>query len=145
MSRSVVIAAAARRPTTGLAVAGAVRQADPDAAITFVGTPRGLEGRLIPDAGWPLRLVDMTPFVGWRKATLPLALVRSSMQARRILRDLDADVAVGMGGYASIPLIVGARLAGVPSLIHESGAVAGRANRVAARLTPNVALAFGKY
>src|SRR5438046_8301267 len=47
-----------------------------------------------------------------------------------------------MGGYASIPLVAGARLARVPSLIHESGAIAGRANRVAARLTDNVALAW---
>jgi UDP-N-acetylglucosamine--N-acetylmuramyl-(pentapeptide) pyrophosphoryl-undecaprenol N-acetylglucosamine transferase len=47
-----------------------------------------------------------------------------------------------MGGYASVPLVAGARLAGVPSLIHESGAVAGRANVLAARFTPNVALAF---
>src|SRR5207253_6961053 len=53
-----------------------------------------------------------------------------------------ADVAVGVGGYGSIPLGAGARLAGVPSLIHESGAIAGRANVLAARFTSNVALAF---
>ena len=47
-----------------------------------------------------------------------------------------------MGGYASIPLVAGARLAGVPSLVHESGAIPGRANLLAARFTTNVALAF---
>ena len=47
-----------------------------------------------------------------------------------------------MGGYAGIPLVMAARTAGVPSLIHESGAVAGRANKLAARFTPNIALAF---
>jgi UDP-N-acetylglucosamine--N-acetylmuramyl-(pentapeptide) pyrophosphoryl-undecaprenol N-acetylglucosamine transferase len=84
----------------------------------------------------------MVPFAGRTRYLLPIALVRAAWQARRLLKEKRAAVAVGMGGYASIPLIVGARMAGVPSLIHESGAVAGRANRVASLLTPNVALAF---
>ena len=72
----------------------------------------------------------------------PTSARRGTPGPRRILRRERADVAVGMGGYTSIPLIAGARLARVPSLIHESGAVAGRANQVAARLTRNVATAF---
>jgi UDP-N-acetylglucosamine--N-acetylmuramyl-(pentapeptide) pyrophosphoryl-undecaprenol N-acetylglucosamine transferase len=126
----------------GLALADALRRADPNAGVSFVGTRRGLEKTLIPRAGYSLEFVDMVPFAGSGKALLPFALVRSAWQARRLLRTTGADVAVGMGGYASIPLILGARLAGVPSLIHESGAIAGRANRVAALLTRNVAVAF---
>jgi len=129
----------------GLALAGAVRRLAPDARVSFVGTSRGLEGRLIPEAGHRLHLVDMIPFarnVGPRRFLLPAYTVRAAVQARGILRRERADVAVGMGGYASIPLIAGARLARVPSLIHESGAVAGRANQLAARLTGNVATAF---
>lgn len=126
----------------GLALADAIRRAAPDAHVTFVGTRRGLEKTLVPKAGYQLDYVDMVPFTGRGKLILPFALVRAALQARALLRRGDADVAVGMGGYASIPLIVGARLAGVPSLIHESGAIAGRANRVAAMLTGNVALAF---
>jgi UDP-N-acetylglucosamine--N-acetylmuramyl-(pentapeptide) pyrophosphoryl-undecaprenol N-acetylglucosamine transferase len=126
----------------GLALADALRRADPGAGVSFVGTRRGLEKTLVPRAGYPLEFVDMVPFTGRGKVTLPFALLRSAWQACRLLRRGGADVAVGMGGYASIPLIVGARMAGVPSLIHESGAIAGRANRVAAMLTPNVAVAF---
>ena len=129
----------------GLALAGALRKLAPDARLSFVGTRRGLEGRLIPEAGHALHLVDMIPFarnIGPRRFLLPAYAGRAAVQARRILQREHADVAVGMGGYASIPLIAGARLARVPSLIHESGAVAGRANRVAARLTRNVATAF---
>ncbi len=126
----------------GLAVAEALRRAEPDARISFVGTRRGLESTLIPAAGFPLHLVDMVPFAGRQAVLLPLALVRATAQARRILRREKADVAVGMGAYVGVPLIVAARLAGVPSLIHESGAVPGRANLWAARLTPNVATAF---
>jgi UDP-N-acetylglucosamine--N-acetylmuramyl-(pentapeptide) pyrophosphoryl-undecaprenol N-acetylglucosamine transferase len=126
----------------GLALADALKRVAPDTKVTFVGTERGLEKRLIPEAGYPLRTVDMVPFTGIGKVTLPFALVRAAFQARKLLKAEGADVAVGMGGYASIPLIVGARLARVPAIIHESGAIAGRANRVAAVLTRNVALAF---
>ena len=129
----------------GLALAGAIQRLAPDARISFVGTRRGLEGRLIPEAGHQLHLVDMIPFarnIGARRFLLPAYVARAALQARTILRRERASVAVGMGGYASIPLIAGARLARVPSLIHESGAVPGRANKLAARLTRNVATAF---
>ncbi|CAN5131158.1 undecaprenyldiphospho-muramoylpentapeptide beta-N-acetylglucosaminyltransferase [soil metagenome] len=144
MPLSIVIAAGGTggHIYPGLAVAEALRRAEPEARICFVGTRRGLEGTLIPAAGFPLHLVDMVPFAGRDAALLPLALARSTLQARRILQREQADVAVGMGAYVAIPVIVAARLAGLPSLIHESGAVPGRANLWAARLTGNVATAF---
>lgn len=126
----------------GLALGAALRRAHPDASVTFVGTPRGLEGQLIPAAGWELRLVDMVPLSGQSTLRLPVALIRSVIQAHKILRETKATVAVGMGGYASVPLICAARLRRLPSVIHESGAIPGRANLLAARFTPNVALAF---
>ncbi|MEU5011799.1 UDP-N-acetylglucosamine--N-acetylmuramyl-(pentapeptide) pyrophosphoryl-undecaprenol N-acetylglucosamine transferase [Streptomyces sp. NPDC021749] len=131
----------------GLALADALRRAVPDAVISFVGTERGLETRLIPQAGYRLHTVDMIPFdrsLGARRYLLPAALLRSGAQVRTILKEQGAQVAVGMGGYPSAPVIVGARLAGLPSLVHESNAVPGRANRFAARLTPHLALAFDR-
>ncbi|MFF7699494.1 UDP-N-acetylglucosamine--N-acetylmuramyl-(pentapeptide) pyrophosphoryl-undecaprenol N-acetylglucosamine transferase [Streptomyces lydicus] len=131
----------------GLALADALRRAAPDAVISFVGTARGLETRLIPQAGYRLHTVDMIPFdpsLGARRYLLPAALLRSGAQCRAILREQGAQVAVGMGGYPSAPVIVGARLAGLPSLVHESNAVPGRANKFAARLTPHLALAFDR-
>ncbi|MEU6847795.1 UDP-N-acetylglucosamine--N-acetylmuramyl-(pentapeptide) pyrophosphoryl-undecaprenol N-acetylglucosamine transferase [Streptomyces sp. NPDC046716] len=131
----------------GLALADALRRAVPDAVISFVGTERGLETRLIPDAGYRLHTVDMIPFdpsLGARRYLLPAALLKSGGQARAVLREQGAHIAVGMGGYPSAPVIVGARMAGLPSLIHESNAVPGRANRFAARLTPHIAVAFDR-
>ncbi|CAM5569366.1 UDP-N-acetylglucosamine--N-acetylmuramyl-(pentapeptide) pyrophosphoryl-undecaprenol N-acetylglucosamine transferase [Streptomyces xanthochromogenes] len=131
----------------GLALAEALRRAVPDAVISFVGTTRGLEGELIPRAGYRLHTVDMIPFdpsLGAKRYLLPAALLRSGAQCRAILKAQDAQVAVGMGGYPSAPVIVGARMAGLPSLIHESNAVPGRANQFAARLTPNIAVAFDR-
>ncbi|MEV4311357.1 undecaprenyldiphospho-muramoylpentapeptide beta-N-acetylglucosaminyltransferase [Actinocrispum sp. NPDC049592] len=126
----------------GLALAEAIKAAEPDVRVTFVGTRRGLEGRIIPKAGYPLTTVDMVPLTkkdGWR---FPVALAVASRQCRKVLRDNEAHVAVGMGGYTSAPLVLAARMAGLPSVIHDANAVPGRANRFSARLTENVALAF---
>ncbi|MGW7413073.1 UDP-N-acetylglucosamine--N-acetylmuramyl-(pentapeptide) pyrophosphoryl-undecaprenol N-acetylglucosamine transferase [Streptomyces sp. NPDC054863] len=131
----------------GLALAEALRRAVPDAVISFVGTTRGLETDLIPGAGYRLHTVDMIPFdpsLGAKRYLLPAALLKSGAQARSILKAQGAHVAVGMGGYPSAPVIVGARMAGLPSIIHESNAVPGRANQFAARLTHNIAIAFDR-
>ncbi len=146
MAPSIVIAAGGTggHIFPGLAVADAIRRIEPGASVSFVGTRRGLERTLVPRAGYELELVDMVPFAGRAAALLPVALVRATAQARRILRRRQADVVVGMGAYLSVPVVAAARLAGVPSLVHESGAVPGRANLVAARLTDNVAVAFAE-
>lgn len=146
MAVSIVIAAGGTggHIQPGLALAEAITRAAPDATIAFTGTPVGMEGDLIPEEGFPLHLYDMTQFAGrgWRKALVPLALVRASLQARSILKRTKADVAVSMGGYSGVPLIIGARLAGVPALVHEPGAVPGKANLLAARFTKHLATSF---
>ncbi len=126
----------------GLALAAGLRKIRPDVQILFVGTPRGLENQLIPAAGYDLALIDMVPFTNKEAIRLPPALTRSTFQSWKIIRASKASVAVGMGGYASLPLMLGAKLARIPRLIHESGAIPGRANLVAARVCPNVALGF---
>ncbi|HYH27749.1 MAG TPA: undecaprenyldiphospho-muramoylpentapeptide beta-N-acetylglucosaminyltransferase, partial [Actinomycetota bacterium] len=129
----------------GLAVADAVRRSEPDARVVFMGTNRGLEGRLVPERGYPLRIVAMRPLtrkLGIAPVLAVLSFFRATFQARRILRRDRVDVVVGMGGYASLPAVAAAGLRGIPSIVHESGAVPGLANKVAARFTRNVAVAF---
>ncbi|MFJ1866811.1 UDP-N-acetylglucosamine--N-acetylmuramyl-(pentapeptide) pyrophosphoryl-undecaprenol N-acetylglucosamine transferase [Streptomyces sp. NPDC088097] len=131
----------------GLALAEALRAAVPGTEVSFIGTERGLETELIPAAGYPLHTVDMIPFdpaLGAKRYLLPAALMRSAHQARAVIRARGAQVVVGMGGYPSAPAVLGARLAGLPAVIHESNAVPGRANRFAARLTPHIAVAFDR-
>lgn len=129
----------------GLALADAVRRADPSATVDFVGTQRGLEGRLIPEAGYPLHMIDVLPLqrkLGVEPLLAGPAFLRATWQARRLLRSLDASVAVGMGGYPSLPVMAAAAAMRVPSLLHESGAIPGLANKIAGRLTRNIALSF---
>lgn len=126
----------------GLATADAIRALS-DATVTFVGTPRGLEQSLIPPAGYALELVDMVPWRGARRsAGFAVSTMRASRQAGRVLRRLGADAVVAMGGYPSLPTVLAARRARIPVVIHESGATGGRANRLNARFTQNVALSF---
>jgi UDP-N-acetylglucosamine--N-acetylmuramyl-(pentapeptide) pyrophosphoryl-undecaprenol N-acetylglucosamine transferase len=129
----------------GLALAEALRRRAPSIVVSFIGTPRGLERSIIPKRGYPLQLIDMKPFVrriGLGPVLSIVSLVRATRQARKLLRAERPAAVVGMGGYASLPVLAAARWLHVPSLLHESGAVPGLSNRVAARLTPNVALAF---
>lgn len=126
----------------GLALADALRRIDGSTVVWFLGTRRGLEGSIVPAAGYRLHTVDMVPFSGAARFLFPWRLIRSTLQARAILRREGASVVVSMGGYAGAPAVAAARLLRIPSLMHESGAIAGRANRLTSRLTPNVALAY---
>jgi UDP-N-acetylglucosamine--N-acetylmuramyl-(pentapeptide) pyrophosphoryl-undecaprenol N-acetylglucosamine transferase len=131
----------------GLALADALRRREPATSVSFIGTPRGLEQSIIPNRGYALRLVDMRPFVrriGLGPVASLVSLVRATGQAKKILRAEHAAAVVGMGGYASLPVLAAARRLRLPSLLHESGAVPGLSNRVAARMTRHVAVAFGE-
>ena len=146
MGPSIVIAAGGTggHIFPGLALAEAIHSLEPAAALTFVGTSHGMEGELVPKAGHRLELYAGAQFngQGWRKVLVPSSLTRGSLQARSILKRNVADVAVTMGGYSGIPLVLGARLARVPAIVHEPGAVPGQANLLAARFTSHIATSF---
>lgn len=128
-----------------IATAQALKVIDPRIAITCVGTARGLETRVIPQAGLPLELVPAVPMprkAGLDLARLPLRLTGAVYQAGAILRRSRADVVVGFGGYASLPAYLAARLRGVPVVVHEQNALPGMANKVAARFAARVFTAF---
>jgi UDP-N-acetylglucosamine--N-acetylmuramyl-(pentapeptide) pyrophosphoryl-undecaprenol N-acetylglucosamine transferase len=129
----------------GLALADALRRRAPETPVSFIGTPRGLERSIIPKRGYTLHLIDMKPFVrriGLGPLAALVSLVRATGQAKKLLRAERAAAVVGMGGYASLPVLAAARRLRLPSLLHESGAVPGLSNRVAARMTRHIALAF---
>ncbi len=128
----------------GLAVAKALEEVtDGNVEICFITTKRGLQLTLVPQYGYELFTFDMVGLRGIRSmAQLIPQLVRSGRGAARLIKERGIDVVVGMGGYPSAAAMVGARLARIPSLIHESNAVPGRANAFIARLTPNIAIVF---
>jgi UDP-N-acetylglucosamine--N-acetylmuramyl-(pentapeptide) pyrophosphoryl-undecaprenol N-acetylglucosamine transferase len=128
-----------------LAIAAALRTAAPDASLLAVGTPSGMETRLVPAAGVELATIDRVPLP--RKPSvdllrLPSRLAGAVRQSGRILEEASADVLVGVGGYVCTPLYLAARRRGIPIVIHEANTRPGLANRVGSFLTPYVATAF---
>src|SRR5664280_1802444 len=126
-----------------LALAGEIRRRRPGAPIVFVGTARGLETTLVPKAGFPLELVRAKGLVGkgWRARldglrTLPLAFLDSL----RLLARHAPRAVVGVGGYASGPLVTTAWARRIPTLIHEQNAIPGLTNRILARLARRIAV-----
>ncbi|MFL6161201.1 MAG: UDP-N-acetylglucosamine--N-acetylmuramyl-(pentapeptide) pyrophosphoryl-undecaprenol N-acetylglucosamine transferase [Jatrophihabitantaceae bacterium] len=122
-------------------VADAIRQLDPQAVITAIGTRRGLDATLIPERGYPLELIPPVPLA--RKLNLdllrtPVRLTGAVRTAEAILQRLQADVLVGFGGYVALPSYLAARRRRIPIVVHEANARAGLANRVAALLTREV-------
>ncbi|MEX0991905.1 MAG: undecaprenyldiphospho-muramoylpentapeptide beta-N-acetylglucosaminyltransferase [Actinomycetota bacterium] len=116
---------------------------DHGADVRFIGTDRGLERDLVPEAGFDLTTIGARPFV--RKisvdaARAPIALLRSVSECRP-LTDA-ADVILGMGGYASAPAVMAARRGHRPVVVHEQNAIPGAANRLAARWARVVCVSF---
>lgn len=127
----------------GIALANEIRAQKPGAAILFVGTAQGLESKIVPSAGFPLELVDASGFVGktWTKQIQSLALLpKGFLEARALLKKHKARAVVGVGGYVTVPVLVAARTLGIPTLIHESNAMPGVANRFLNRFATRTAV-----
>lgn len=119
-----------------LAVAGAIREIEPAAQVTVIGTAVGLEKDLVPQAGYELDTIEKVPFP--RRPNLymlrfPAKWKRETAKVRSILESRKADVVAGFGGYASAPVYATAHRMGIPIAIHEQNARAGMANKLGAR------------
>ena len=120
-----------------MAVADAVRRSVPSARITALGTTKGLEGTLVPERGYDLRMIDPVPIPRKVNKTLfsvPHRVRRAVNQTKDILRDVNADVLIGFGGYVSAPAYLAAKSLHIPFFVHEANARAGMANKLGIRL-----------
>jgi UDP-N-acetylglucosamine--N-acetylmuramyl-(pentapeptide) pyrophosphoryl-undecaprenol N-acetylglucosamine transferase len=104
----------------------------PDNDVVFAGTARGLEATVVPAAGYPIELIDVRGLKGKGLVSVlsGLALLpRAFFQSWAILRKWRPDVVVGVGGYASGPLVLAAWLRRIPTALQEQNAIAGLTNR----------------
>ena len=129
----------------GLALAEAIRGRSPATRIAFVGTPRGIEREAVPAAGYELHLIDVVPWartLGARRYLAPFSLAAASGKGRSLLGRLRPRSVVGMGGYASLPVVLAASSRRIPTVLHEQNAVPGIANVLGVRVARRIALAF---
>jgi len=129
----------------GVAIAEELRAREPDAQIRFVGTRRGIEARVLPQLGWDLALIEVSGLktVGMLGALRGLLrLPRALWQARRVVREFAPDAVIGVGGYASGPVVLMARLGGVPTAICEQNSIPGLTNKILGRVARAVFVSF---
>src|SRR5262252_9371218 len=129
----------------GIAVAKEIMRRDPASVVRFVGTAKGLENRLVPQAGFELSLIESAGLVNMGLAQRfrgLLILPKSFFEARRVIRSFAPDVVVGAGGYVSGPVLMSASLLGLPTVLMESNAVPGFTNRRLARFVDAAAVSF---
>jgi UDP-N-acetylglucosamine--N-acetylmuramyl-(pentapeptide) pyrophosphoryl-undecaprenol N-acetylglucosamine transferase len=129
----------------GLAVARELIRQVPDAVVTFAGTARGIEARVIPREGFQLDLIRSTGL----KGTSPMALMRSlallplgGVDAWRILSRRRPHLVMGVGGYSSGPVVLAAATRRIPTMLLEQNAVPGMTNRLLARVVSAAAVTF---
>jgi UDP-N-acetylglucosamine--N-acetylmuramyl-(pentapeptide) pyrophosphoryl-undecaprenol N-acetylglucosamine transferase len=128
-----------------IAIACEYVERDASRKVVFVGTERGLEKQIVPKAGFPLELINVAALKGKSGLDLVRNIARlpvGFVQAWRVLVRCHPDVVLGVGGYSSGPVLVAAKLRGVPTIIHEANAFPGLANRILGRFTTAVAVAY---
>lgn len=132
-----------------IAIADELKKKDPEAQFLFVGNEDGMEQKLVPRAGYPIRSIRAHGFArggGAKNLLLNVKYawraIQSVRRARRILRQFRPDLAIGTGGYVSGPVMLAARELRIPYVIHEQNAYAGVATRACARSAARVFLSF---
>jgi UDP-N-acetylglucosamine--N-acetylmuramyl-(pentapeptide) pyrophosphoryl-undecaprenol N-acetylglucosamine transferase len=129
----------------GIAVAQEIMRRDSTSKVLFVGTAKGLETRLVKQAGFELSLIDSAGLknVGTVARMRGLAVLpRSFRAARKVIIGFQPDVIVGAGGYVSGPVVLTAALSRRPTMVMESNALPGWTNRVLARFVDRAAVSF---
>ncbi len=129
----------------GVAIAQELKRRNSDTKILFVGTARGLETKIVPREGFELHLIEVSALkrVGLVQRIKSLLLLpKSFLAVRSLIQQFKPDVVIGVGGYASGPVVLIASLMGLPALVAEPNALPGFTNRVLARFVRAAAVTF---
>jgi UDP-N-acetylglucosamine--N-acetylmuramyl-(pentapeptide) pyrophosphoryl-undecaprenol N-acetylglucosamine transferase len=129
----------------GIAVAQEIMRRDANSKVRFVGTARGLETRLVPQAGFELSLIDSAGLKNVGRIAQMRGVVllpKSFISALSVIRQFRPNVVVGAGGYVSGPVVLMAALTNRRTLVMESNALPGWTNRVLARFVDRAAVSF---
>ena len=128
-----------------LSIANAIKRREPDAEILFVGALGRMEMERVPAAGYPIEGLPVAGFDRkrlWRNFGVLWKLWKSLRKARRIVRDFKPDIAIGVGGYASGPVLKEAQRRGVPTLLQEQNSYPGVTNKLLAHKANAICVAY---
>ncbi len=128
-----------------IAIANALKKLDPATEILFVGANGRMEMEKVPAAGYKIIGLDIQGIQRksvWKNVMFPIKLYNSIYRSIKIIKDFKPDAAVGVGGYASGPLLYAAKLRGVPYLIQEQNSYAGLTNKWLGSSAQKICVAF---
>ena len=131
----------------GIAIAQECKRRNPNCEIVFVGTARGLETKIVPREGFKLELIEIAALKGvsvTKRIKSLLMLPKSFLVVRSLIQKYKPDVVLGVGGYASGPMLLIASLMSVPTMVAEQNALPGFTNRVLARFVKAAAVSFAE-
>jgi len=129
----------------GVAVAEEFVRRGRSARIVFVGTEHGIEARVIPKEGYPIEFLSAEGLVGKtpiKKLKAAYLLLVSMIQSRRIISSVRPDIVVGVGGYASVGMVLAAHFMGVPTIVMEQNSVPGFANKLLSNFADAIAVTY---
>jgi UDP-N-acetylglucosamine--N-acetylmuramyl-(pentapeptide) pyrophosphoryl-undecaprenol N-acetylglucosamine transferase len=129
----------------GLALAEELKRRDSKTDVIFVGTERGIEARIIPREGFPIRFLRSEGIVGkspLQKVRAAARTVLSVIDACGILRAVRPDMVIGVGGYASGAIVLIAAMKSVPTMIHEQNSVPGLTNKMLGKVVQRVCVTY---
>ena len=129
----------------GLALAEEFRRRAVDTEVVFVGTEHGIEAKVLPREGYPLKFVRAEGIAGkslFRKVKSFGKAFLSVLDSYRILDAVLPDMVIGVGGYASGAAVLIAHMKSIPTLIHEQNSVPGMANRILGRFVDQICVTY---
>jgi len=128
-----------------LAIAKELKKTHADATVTFVGTARGMEARIIPKEGYDVRFIRSEGLVGksiFKTIKSIFEIPVSLKDSSDILKEIKPDLVLGVGGYSSGPVVLRAKMMGIPTIIHEQNTVPGVANKILGKFVDTVAVTY---
>src|SRR6478735_2827346 len=133
MSKKIIIAGGGTggHIFPAVAIANALKKAEPGIEILFVGAKGKMEMEKVPQAGYKIEGLDIAGFNRSsliKNISLPFKLLKSFFQVRHIMKRFSPDAVIGVGGYSTFPVLRYAQARGIPTFIHESNSFAGKSN-----------------
>lgn len=128
-----------------IAIANTLKKQSPDSDILFVGANGRMEMERVPAAGYKIKGLNIAGFQRGKIQSnlgLPFKVLSSLLDAYSIIKDFKPNAAIGVGGYASGPLLMAASLSGVPSVIQEQNSFAGITNKILSKRAKKVCVAY---
>ena len=129
----------------GLALAEEFRRRDNNTEVVFVGTEHGIEARIIPREGYPIKFLRAEGIVGisfLKKLRASAKMVLSVIDSYRILKSVTPDIVIGVGGYASGALVLIAGMKSIPTMIHEQNSVPGLTNKMLGLIVRRICVTY---